>query len=267
MARALGFEMGSPDYGRFSTSSHSSPHQSSAKMLQRTVLRAAPRRIPQLLTGATARHSSTQPAPATIVDRGFWRSLIPKPLRKENRSKVKSKHWNPATFFIVIFLLIGSMSIQMIALRNSFGRYMRQSEVKIATLREVVERIQKGEKFDVEKALGTGEKDKEDDWAEGKFCRIAGYHGSEARKDSTDRRSATSDRTRRRRAKGITEIKKADCWARDRGDEEGGASTTSEGYTPAQGEAIKQPWQFLLIYKKYKYISSLLYESISLKPS
>merc|ERR1712000_450657 len=170
----------------------------SAKMLQRTVLRAAPRRIPQLLTRAAARHSSTQPAPATIVDRGFWRSLIPKPLRKENRSKVKSKDWNPATFFIVIFLLIGSMSIQMIALRNSFGRYMRQSEVKIATLREVVERIQKGEKFDVEKALGTGEKDKEDDWAEGKFFRIAGsgYQGSGVGNDGADRRSATSDRTR-----------------------------------------------------------------------
>lgn len=62
------------------------------------------------------------------------------------------------------------MSIQMIALRNSFVRYMRQSEVKIGTLREVVERIQRGEKVDVEKALGTGEPEKETDWEEGKFC-------------------------------------------------------------------------------------------------
>ncbi|KAF4992852.1 hypothetical protein FDECE_13582 [Fusarium decemcellulare] len=111
------------------------------------------------------RLSST--APATIVDGSFWRSLVPKPLRKENRQlKKKSREWNPATFFIAIFLLIGSMSIQMIALRNSFDRYMRQSESRIATLRNVVEKIQKGEPVDVEKALGTGDPKKEADWEE-----------------------------------------------------------------------------------------------------
>ncbi|KAG8668774.1 hypothetical protein FPOAC2_08078 [Fusarium poae] len=111
------------------------------------------------------RYSST--APVTITDGQFWRSLIPKPLRKENRQlKKKSKEWNPATFFIVIFLLIGSMSIQMIALRNSFDRYMRQSEARITSLREVVEKIQRGETVDVEKALGTGDPGKEADWEE-----------------------------------------------------------------------------------------------------
>lgn len=112
------------------------------------------------------RYSST--APATIVDGSFWKSLIPKPLRKENRElrAKKAKQWNPATFFIVMFLLIGSMSIQMIALRNSFDRYMRQSENTIAVLREVVERIQNGEDVDVEKALGTGDAKKEADWEE-----------------------------------------------------------------------------------------------------
>ena len=55
----------------------------------------------------------------------------------------------------------------MIALRNSFHRYMRQSEVKIGVLREVVEKIQRGEKVDVEKELGTGNAEKEADWEEG----------------------------------------------------------------------------------------------------
>ncbi|KAH7313402.1 hypothetical protein B0I35DRAFT_480090 [Stachybotrys elegans] len=105
-------------------------------------------------------------APATIFDSGFWKSLIPKPLRRENRASLKSREWNPATYFIVIFLLIGSMSIQMIALRNSFARYMRQSEVRIGLLKEVVERIQAGEKVDVEKLLGTGDAQKEADWEE-----------------------------------------------------------------------------------------------------
>ncbi|KPM37711.1 hypothetical protein AK830_g8857 [Neonectria ditissima] len=112
------------------------------------------------------RFSST--APATVVDSSFWRSLVPKPLRKENRQlrAKKLRQWNPATFFIAIFLLIGSMSIQMITLRNSFDRYMRQSEIRIHTLREVVEKIQKGETVDVEKALGTGDAKKEGDWEE-----------------------------------------------------------------------------------------------------
>lgn len=147
-----------------------------ATMLQRSMARAGGGRAaclaaPKSLLPRIANRSQST-APATIVDRGFWRSLVPKPLRKENRQQlkgVKSKDWNPATFFIVIFLLIGSMSIQMIALRNSFQRYMRQSEVKIGLLREVVERIKNGEKVDVEQALGTGNPEMEADWEEGEL--------------------------------------------------------------------------------------------------
>lgn len=70
-----------------------------------------------------------------------------------------------------MFLLIGSMSIQMITLRNSFDRYMRQSENKLSILRGVVERIQNGEDVDVEKALGTGDAQKEADWEESEIHR------------------------------------------------------------------------------------------------
>lgn len=114
------------------------------------------------------RYSST--GPATVADASFWKSLVPKPLRKENRSawSPRSGQWNPATFFIVMFLFIGSMSIQQITLRNSFDRYMRQSTLRIGKLREVVERIQRGEEVDVEKALGTGDAKTEVDWEEGR---------------------------------------------------------------------------------------------------
>ncbi|KAH6984944.1 hypothetical protein BKA56DRAFT_671400 [Ilyonectria sp. MPI-CAGE-AT-0026] len=119
-----------------------------------------------LIPRSNIRFSST--VPATVVAGTFWRSLIPKPFRKENRaaSKKKAREWNPATFFIAIFLLIGSMSIQMITLRHSFDRYMRQSEARITTLREVVEKIQRGESVDVEKTLGTGDAKKEANWEE-----------------------------------------------------------------------------------------------------
>ncbi|KAH7159984.1 hypothetical protein B0J13DRAFT_616776 [Dactylonectria estremocensis] len=131
------------------------------------ILQAAP--LPK--TALHAFHTSirlSSTAPATVVEGTFWRSLVPKPFRKENRtpSTKKARQWNPATFFIAIFLLIGSMSIQMITLRHSFERYMRQSEARITKLRDVVERIQRGETVDVEQALGTGNAKKEADWEE-----------------------------------------------------------------------------------------------------
>lgn len=125
-----------------------------------------------------ARLISMQPR---VAETSFWKSLIPKPLRPENRAaaggegaaagatkkKAKSKDWNPATFFIVIFLLIGSMSIQMISLRKSFDAFMRRSDVRIGLLREVVERVQNGEAVDVEKVLGAGDPEREAEWEEG----------------------------------------------------------------------------------------------------
>ncbi|KAE8451235.1 hypothetical protein EG329_004399 [Mollisiaceae sp. DMI_Dod_QoI] len=106
-----------------------------------------------------------------VAQTSFWLSLIPKPLRKSSpgaalKKKAKSKEWNPATFFIIIFLLIGSMSIQMIALRNEFAAFSRRADAKIGLLREIVERIQKGEEVDVEGLLGTGDKEREKEWEE-----------------------------------------------------------------------------------------------------
>ncbi|KAI1116985.1 hypothetical protein F5Y14DRAFT_13433 [Nemania sp. NC0429] len=122
-------------------------------------------------------HIRLQSSTPTVVQASFWKSLIPKPFRPRPKSTVdwgtpetkivkkpKSKEWNPATFFIIIFLFIGSMSIQMIALKKEFSTFMRRAEVRIGTLREVVEKLQRGEEVDVEKALGTGDAEKETEW-------------------------------------------------------------------------------------------------------
>ncbi|RDW71369.1 hypothetical protein BP6252_07932 [Coleophoma cylindrospora] len=125
---------------------------------------------------------SRQPAPSAalsysssapnITSASFWKSLVPKPLRRGDTStsakkgKKKSKEWNPATFFINIFLLIGSMSIQMIALRNDFAAFNRRADAKIGLLKEIIERVQKGEDVDVEGLLGAGDKEKEKEWEE-----------------------------------------------------------------------------------------------------
>ena len=109
-----------------------------------------------------------------VAQTSFWLSLIPKPLRQSSpraalKKNVGSKEWNPATFFIIIFLLIGSMSIQMIALRNEFTAFSRRADAKIGLLKEIIERIQNGEEVDVEGLLGTGDKEREREWEEGKI--------------------------------------------------------------------------------------------------
>lgn len=125
------------------------------------------------LASSQNRLSSSIP---TIAQPSFWKGLLPKAFRKEHQpgaaavkkpKKTRSKEWNPATFFIVIFLFIGSMSIQMITLKKDFATFIRQSDVRIELLREVVERIQRGEKIDVERMLGTDEPEKELEWEQG----------------------------------------------------------------------------------------------------
>ncbi|PSR75366.1 hypothetical protein BD289DRAFT_345179, partial [Coniella lustricola] len=115
-----------------------------------------------------------------IAEVSFWKSLVPKFMRRDTTSSQNSqlskasktkqswfaKEWNPATFFVIIFLLIGSMSIQMISLRKNFDAFTRRSDVRIGLLREVVERLQNGQEVDVEKVLGSGDPEKEAAWQE-----------------------------------------------------------------------------------------------------
>lgn len=143
----------------------------------RHLVRPSPTTRPILLppTPTLTRAVSNVPR---IAEVSFWKSLVPKPLRRENR-RVRdpgapktpwlAREWNPATFFIIIFLLIGSMSIQMISLRSNFEAFTRRADVRIGLLREVVERIQKGEKVDVEKVLGSGDAEREAAWEEGRL--------------------------------------------------------------------------------------------------
>ena len=133
---------------------------------------SAPMAVPMRMAPSGVRQASIIPP---IARPSFWKSLVPKALKArwadKTTKKPRSREWNPATFFIAIFILIGSMSIQMIALQKNFAEFMRQSDVRIGLLREVVERIQRGEEVDVEKALGTGDPEREVEWQEGKYFR------------------------------------------------------------------------------------------------
>ncbi|KAF2741231.1 hypothetical protein EJ04DRAFT_453510 [Polyplosphaeria fusca] len=115
------------------------------------------------------RFISTESLPR-IAQPSFWTALIPKPFHSvppdANAAAPKRRGWNPATPFIVLSLLVGSQAIQLIWVKRDHSRFMRRAEAKIGVLREVIERVQRGEDVDVEKLLGTGDEASEREWAE-----------------------------------------------------------------------------------------------------
>jgi hypothetical protein len=101
-----------------------------------------------------------------IVQPSFWASMIPKPLRSRS-DHPRPREWNPATPYIVLGLLVGSQAIQILWLKQERSHSLRRAEAKIGILREVIERVQRGEQVPVEEALGTGDAANEREWAEG----------------------------------------------------------------------------------------------------
>ncbi|PTU17804.1 hypothetical protein P175DRAFT_0526334 [Aspergillus ochraceoroseus IBT 24754] len=123
-------------------------------------------------TTTTSNKSNPRRALPKLAQTSLWASILPKFLRTRNPAPPKntttspSKEWNPASFYIIIFILIGSQAIRMIALKNEYAAYTRSTDAKIRLLREVIEKVRAGEKVDVEKLLGTGEEAKEREWDE-----------------------------------------------------------------------------------------------------
>ena len=52
------------------------------------------------------------------------------------------------------------------SLKSEFTNYSRKADLKIQQLREVVQKLQRGEEVDVEKILGTGDETQEREWEE-----------------------------------------------------------------------------------------------------
>ncbi|KAJ5901130.1 hypothetical protein N7504_007123 [Penicillium tannophilum] len=111
--------------------------------------------LPSRYAASNSRSYATSDRLPKIADASVWTSMIPRFIRdRKSRGTKKTKEWNPATFYIVMFTLIGSQAIRMLSLKNSFATYTRTTDAKIELLKEVIERIKNGEKVDVEKLLG-----------------------------------------------------------------------------------------------------------------
>ena len=102
-----------------------------------------------------------------IARPSIWQSIIPRALRngfEEASEPRKKRAANPATYFIWIYLLIGSQAMRILQVQSDFNVYMRRADIKIGKLREVVDALQRGEEINVEKALGTGDEVQEREW-------------------------------------------------------------------------------------------------------
>ena len=108
-----------------------------------------------------------------VAQPSVWHSIIPRSFRRSDSPLAaakpqRTKEWNPATFFICIFLLIGSNGIQMLTLKNEYTSFNRKADAKIKLLKEVLDKLKRGEEVDVEKVLGTGDEEQEQEWREGR---------------------------------------------------------------------------------------------------
>ncbi len=113
--------------------------------------------------------SSDSRALPKIAQPSIWQSIVPRVLHNRSEKALETgqkKTTNPATYFIWIYLLIGSQAIRILQLQNEFNTFTRRAELKIGKLREVVEALQKGEDIDVERTLGTGDEVQEREWEE-----------------------------------------------------------------------------------------------------
>lgn len=95
--------------------------------------------------------------------------MIPPTIRAKSRalfSERRRRPTNPATYFIWIYLLIGSQAIRLLQVKNDYATYSRKAELQLEKLREVVRKLQAGEEVDVEKVLGTNDANEEEAWEE-----------------------------------------------------------------------------------------------------
>lgn len=82
---------------------------------------------------------------------------------------------HPATPVLALSLLVGSQAINTLALKNEMLAYTRATEGKLALLKGVIERVQKGEEFDVDEVLGTGKVTEEGEWFDGEYNSSRSY--------------------------------------------------------------------------------------------
>ncbi|GIZ39365.1 hypothetical protein CKM354_000275200 [Cercospora kikuchii] len=112
----------------------------------------------------------------TVASPSFWTSLIPRFLRKPTteaeaaaratRKDAAAEEKRTGLIFLLLGILVGSNAINIIGLKREMLNFSRQTDAKLELLREVIERVKRGEDVNVKKALGTGDPEQEREWEE-----------------------------------------------------------------------------------------------------
>lgn len=125
--------------------------------------------LPRRRTQSTAGDLINRAAPhlPRIFQPATWEQIVPSSIRARTKdlfAERRQKPTNPATYFIWIYILIGSQAIRILQVKNDHQTFSRRADLQIEKLREVVRKLQAGEEVDVEKALGTGVPEEEEAW-------------------------------------------------------------------------------------------------------
>ncbi|KXL44280.1 hypothetical protein M433DRAFT_34747, partial [Acidomyces richmondensis BFW] len=140
-----------------------------------------------------------------VANPNFWSSLVPKafrtpddPVEAAERAKARAARkkqpgfWSsPYSVFVLLAILVGSNAIQIIGLRREMLNFSRKTEAKLELLREVVQKVRRGEEVDIRKALGTGNPEAEAEWEEAMKEIEVTDQGWEAREKKDQKRAQT----------------------------------------------------------------------------
>jgi len=108
-----------------------------------------------------------------VLQPSTWLATIPPILRRPRKKTEPSKSKNvrgffahPAATVFILAMIVGSGAIHTINLKNEMATAESKAAAKLALLRQVIERVQKGEDVNVEKELGTGDPVAEQEWTD-----------------------------------------------------------------------------------------------------
>jgi hypothetical protein len=104
----------------------------------------------------------------------FWTKIIPKGWRKSRSPKEAAAYAaeralgaddrRAGIVFLVLGIVVGSNAIHLLNMKREMLNFTRQTDAKIAALREVIQRVKNGEDVDVKRILGTGDAEHEQEW-------------------------------------------------------------------------------------------------------
>ncbi|KAK6361170.1 hypothetical protein TWF730_004914 [Orbilia blumenaviensis] len=104
-----------------------------------------------------------------VISPTWWSQHLPQGLFKstvKSTTETVKRKWNPAWGYVILALFVGSQSLNIMALRQESQVFIRRSDARIDTLREIIENIQNGkwaaDGEEVQRALRLGKPERDD---------------------------------------------------------------------------------------------------------